>query len=133
MPPKKAQPSDLELQVLSVLWERGPSSVHEVRDDLPDGKKRAYTTVLAVLQDLERKRLVSHTRKGNANIYQPEVRRKEILGPMMKRLLRQVFSDRASEAVGYLITDETVDEAELAQIQKLIDRKRSEKKKENGP
>ena len=48
----RAEPSDLELQVLSVLWERGPSGVREVMEEIPDGKPRAYTTILTVLQVL---------------------------------------------------------------------------------
>ena len=51
-------PSNLELQALSVLWHDGPSTVSAVLETLPDGKDRAYTTVLSVLQSLERKKLV---------------------------------------------------------------------------
>ena len=51
------RPSDLELQVLAVLWRRGPSTAREVMEALPDGKHRAYTTVLSVMQVMEKKEL----------------------------------------------------------------------------
>jgi predicted transcriptional regulator len=57
---KTAHPSNLEFQVLSILWASTGSTVHEVWNQLPDGKPRAYTTVLAVLQKLEQK---GHVRK----------------------------------------------------------------------
>ena len=52
---KTAHPSPLELQVLSVLWEHGDCTVRTVLENLPDGRDRAYTTALSVLQTMERK------------------------------------------------------------------------------
>ncbi|MCA9092782.1 MAG: BlaI/MecI/CopY family transcriptional regulator, partial [Planctomycetaceae bacterium] len=64
MPPKKTppqknprgkKPSDLELQILHVLWQAGPSTVRDVLEKLPDQKKRAYTSVLSVMQVMQKK------------------------------------------------------------------------------
>ena len=58
--PKKTdsrQPSELELQVLNVLWEKTKGTVREVMEALPDGKQRAYTTVLSVMQLMEKKKI----------------------------------------------------------------------------
>ncbi len=52
---KNREPSRLEMQVLSVLWQRGASSVREVLAVMPDGKARAYTTILSVMQVMEKK------------------------------------------------------------------------------
>jgi predicted transcriptional regulator len=57
---KTAHPSNLEFQVLSIPWASTGSTVHEVWNQLPDGKPRACPTVLAVLQKLEQK---GHVRK----------------------------------------------------------------------
>ena len=67
----QSRPSQLELQALSVLYSLGPSTVAVIRDHLPDEKPRAYTTVLSVMQGLERKQLVKHTREGRLYIYKP--------------------------------------------------------------
>ena len=52
---KITKPSDLELQILSFLWEKGPSTAREVLEAIPDGKKRAYTSILSVMQVMEKK------------------------------------------------------------------------------
>src|SRR5689334_54774 len=87
---RRARPSELELQVLAVLWDRGPSSVRAVLEAMPDGKERAYTTILSVMQMLEKKGLVGHTQQGQANVYRPLARRDQVLRPLMKDLLRNV-------------------------------------------
>ncbi len=60
----RPRPSDAEVQILSVLWERGPLTVRELREAMPDGKGRAYTTVLSLVQIMEKKGLVGHTAQG---------------------------------------------------------------------
>ena len=88
---KTIRPSELELQVLAVLWERGPSSVRAVQEALPDGKDRAYTTVLSVMQVMEKKGLIGHSQQGQANVYHTLVKRGQVLRPMMRELIRNVF------------------------------------------
>jgi len=126
---RKAEPSDVELQVLSVLWERGPGTVHHVRDGMPDDKPRAYTTVLSILQSLERKKLVRHKRDGNANIYAAAVKRDHILAPLMKHLLRCVFSGKPSQAMQYLIDDPSVSRNDLDELRSLIDQHEKQNKR----
>ena len=67
---RPSHPSNLELQALSVIWHEGPSTVSTVHAALPDGKERAYTTVLSVMQSLERKKLVKRSSiEGRAHVY----------------------------------------------------------------
>jgi predicted transcriptional regulator len=53
------QPSELELQILGVLWDRGPSTVREIMEGLTDDKERSYTAVLSVVQTMQRKKMVA--------------------------------------------------------------------------
>lgn len=115
-----ASPSDLELQVLSILWERGPSTVHAVRDGLPDGKARAYTTVLTVMQNMEKKGLVTHSQQGQANVYRPLVKKRQVLRPLMKDLLNNIFGGSPAEALQCLLDSTKVDDEELAQIREIL-------------
>lgn len=119
-----ARPSELELQVLSVLWRKGPSSVRQVLEAMPDGKKRSYTTVLTVLQLLEGKRLVSHTNEGRAHVYRAAASRKQVLGPILRNLVARVFGGSATEAVQALLGESSVSEGELAQIQGVLEKAR---------
>jgi predicted transcriptional regulator len=128
MATSKAKPSELELQVLSVLWEHGPLPVRQVHELLRDGKTRAYTTVLTVLQVMEKKGLVSHTREGMANIYKPAVTQKQIVNPFMKDLLRNVFAGDASAVVQCLLDSSNPDSDELKEIRRVINEAAKEKK-----
>src|SRR5512135_3264596 len=100
---KTPRPSETELQILSLLWEHGPMPVREIREALPDGKNRAYTTVLTLVQIMEKKGLVNHTAQGQAHLYHPLVGRRQILRPLMRDLLRNVFGGRPAEAVQCLL------------------------------
>lgn len=124
----KGKPSELELQVLSILWEHGPLPVRKVNELLRDGKKRAYTTVLAVLQGMERKKLVDHSREGMANIYRPLVTQKQTVNPVMKDLLKNIFGGDTSAAVQCLLDSSNPDAAELREIRRLINEAAKEKK-----
>lgn len=126
MPPKTNQPSDLELQLLSVLWEQGPSTVREVLINLPDGKDRAYTTILTVMQNLEKKGLVMRTTKGTAHVYHPTESQKETLRPVMNNLLQNIFRGRVSSVMQHLLEDAEVSDAELNEIRDLIDRRQND-------
>ena len=117
---KPKEPSRLEMQVLSVLWERGPATVREVQDALPDGKTRAYTTVLTVLQVMEKKGLLTHISQGNTHVYRPATTRRQTLGPVLKNLVRQVFGGSPATAMQHLLAEHEVSADELARLKQLI-------------
>ena len=127
MPPKTNQPSDLELQLLSVLWEKGPSTVRELLSSLPDGKVRAYTTVLTVMQNLEKKGLVNRTSRGAAHVYHPTETQQTTLRPMLQSLIQNVFQGRVSNVMQHLLEDSNVPEEELDEIRQLIDQRKQGK------
>lgn len=109
------------MQVLSVLWEHGPLPVREALQRLPDGKKRAYTTVLSVMQVMEKKGLLDHRREGATHVYRPLVTRRQICRPLMRDLVRNVFGGSAAAAMQYLLSDAEVSDDELSEIRRLID------------
>ncbi len=115
------QPSNLEMQVLSVLWDNGPSTARQVLEAMPDGKKRAYTTVLSVLQMLEKKTLVTHDAQGNAHVYKPCVSKRKVLRPYLRDMVRNVFGGSPSEAMQFLLQETTVSDDEYNEIRKTVD------------
>ncbi len=114
------RPTDLELQVLSVLWDRGDSTVREVMQELPDGKQRAYTTVLTILQLMEKKGLVDHTRRGLAYVYRAKVKREKVVTPVVRTLLQNVFGGDPSAIVQSLLDCADVDTEQLQEIRRVI-------------
>ena len=113
-------PSDLELQVLSVLWETGRATVRQVLAAMPDGKKRAYTTMLSVLQVMEKKGLVTHDRRGLAHVYRPLVKRGQVLRALLRELTHNVFGGSPARVCQFLLTEMTVNEDEMAEIRRLV-------------
>jgi predicted transcriptional regulator len=110
------------MQVLSVLWQRGASTVREVMELMPDGKARAYTTILSVMQVMEKKGLLSHVTEGNTHVYQARVSRQQVTGPWLRGLVRQVFGGSAATALQSLLAEESVSREELDEIKEIIAR-----------
>jgi predicted transcriptional regulator len=119
---KKPQPSNLELQVLSVLWDHGPATAREVLEAMPDGKQRAYTTILSVMQVMEKKGLITHTSRGNTHVFKPTASRRQTLQPVLQGLVTNVFGGRVSSVLQHLLANENVDESELDEIRRLLDK-----------
>lgn len=97
-------PSDLEIQALSVLWSQGPSTVNTVIELFPDGKDRAYTTILSVLQSLEKKKLVKSSRDGRANIYSATKGCSAVMLPLMRELVQNAFAGSVGDAVSIILS-----------------------------
>jgi BlaI family penicillinase repressor len=111
--------TDRELDVMSVLWENGPSTVADVKDRLTD--PLAYTTVLTVLRILEEKGHVAHEEEGRAFRYRALVGRSEARVSALERLRRTLFDGSAELLVSHLVADRTLSEDELEGIRKLLD------------
>ena len=126
MPP--VRPSELESQILAVLWERGPSVVRDVQEALADGRQRAYTTVLTTLQIMEKKGLVTHDREGQANVYRPLVTREQVAQPVVQTLVRNLFGGDATRAVQALLDSSDLSAAELKEIRRMINEAARDKK-----
>ncbi len=121
---RTVQPSDLELQILGVLWRGGPMNVRQVLAAMPDGKRRAYTSILSVMQVMEKKGFLTHHTLGNTHVYRPTVARQHVLGGVLRRLVQNVFGGSSLAAVQHLIQDEGLSQEELHEIQRLLDARR---------
>ncbi|MEM0969617.1 MAG: BlaI/MecI/CopY family transcriptional regulator [Verrucomicrobiota bacterium] len=104
------------MQVLSVLWEKGESTVRQVLENLPDGRPRAYTTALSVLQTMERKGLVSRKTSAKAHVYKPKKTEKQILGPMMKELAGNIFGGSAGKMLNCALDSVRLTESEKKEV-----------------
>ena len=107
-----------ELDVISVLWDRGPSTVAEVRAAIEDDL--AYNTVLTVLRILEDKGYAAHTEEGRAHRYAPLVERAEAGGSALKRVTRRLFSGSPELVLTRLVEDEDLTEDELRRMRDLL-------------
>jgi predicted transcriptional regulator len=111
-------PTARELEILKVLWDRGPSSVRDVHQALREQGEAdlAYNTVQTLLRVMEAKQLVGHHAEGRTFIYSPRFSREE----SASRFLDRVFDGAASELMLTLIRAERVPATELERMHRLI-------------
>ena len=117
-----SHPSNLELQALSVLWHEGPSTVNVVHGALPDGRERAYTTVLSVMQSLERKKLVRRIRSGRAHTYEPAYSQEVIVRRATDDFITNAFGGRLGEAVLATLSAGSLTPEEKTNIERELQR-----------
>jgi predicted transcriptional regulator len=123
MPRPNPELGAAELDVLKVLWERGPSTVREVLDHLHARRRRvAYTTVLTMLSRLEQKGAVASDKSEQAYVYRPKVSRERVTATRLKALVQQLYDGAATPLVLQLMQSEKFTPEEIAQLQALIER-----------
>ena len=115
-------PTPAELEILRVLWRRGPSTVREVQDELHDERGSSYTTVLKMLQIMLDKRLVVREEAGKAHVYEARQSEDQAQQQMVRDLLDRLFGGAAQQLVMHALTSRKASPEELAEIRKLLDR-----------
>lgn len=109
---------------MEVLWDTQEATVHEVLGRLSGPKTLAYTSVLSCLQKLEKLGWVGHRAHDRMYFYRPSLTRAEAGGGSLKRLLAGIFRGNRLRMFQQLLDDSLTAE-ELAELQRLIDRKRT--------
>lgn len=110
-----------ELDIMTVLWERGPSTVAEVQETLSD--ELAYTTVLTLLRVLEEKGHVTHTTEGRAHRYAPLVERQAAGRSALQRIRESLFGGSPELLLTRLVEDTDLTEDELRRMRDLLQRR----------
>jgi len=116
----KAQLTRLELQMMQVLWENGPSTVQMVQENL-SGERLAYTTVQTMLNILQRKGKVKRKLLGKAYEYRPVLSRDKALREAASDMLDRVFGGSVETLLMSLVKSNQLDADKLARVQKLIE------------
>jgi len=126
--PVPEHPTQLELEILKVLWEEAPLPVREVRARLDQqaGRPLAHSTVITMLNIMVRKGFLRRKKQGNLFLFSPKVEKENVAGGMMGDLLSRVFDGSASAMMMNLIETADIDANELTELRKLIARKAKE-------
>ena len=115
------RPTDAELEILAVLWCRGPSTVREVHEEICRRKPAQYSTVLKFLQIMAEKGLVRRDEKQRAHIYQAAQSREWTQRRLAGDLLQRAFGGSAKHLMMGALSARKATKEELAQIRKLLD------------
>lgn len=116
--------TDREADVMQVLWDRGPSVVTEVRENLED--PLAYTTVLTVLRTLEIKGYVRHTAEGRVHRYFAAVRQQAAQRSALRHLASKLFSGSAELLFFHLVSDNKLTPAQISRMRRILQTKKAE-------
>jgi predicted transcriptional regulator len=119
--PTAPRPTDAELAILRVLWERGPSTVRQVHESLSPERPTAYTTALKMLQIMTEKGLVRRDESDRTHIYQARLTEDQTQRQLVRDLLDRAFGGSASKLVMQALATRRASAEELSEIRKLID------------
>ncbi len=114
------RPTDTELAILRVLWERGPSTVRQVHDALAGARDTGYTTTLKLMQIMAEKGLVTRDERARTHVYAARASRDETQRQLVSDLVDRAFGGSAAALVMQALSAHQTSPNELAEIQQLI-------------
>ncbi len=115
------KPTASELEILRVLWARGPSTVREVYQELRERKSLGYTTVLKLLQIMTAKGSVRRNEEQRAHVYQACQPATETKRQLVGDVLQRVFEGSASELMIHALEGRRTSKKELDELRRLLD------------
>ena len=122
------RPTDAELAILSVLWERGPSTVRDVHDALSSTQATGYTTVLKLMQIMTEKGLVVRDESQRAHIYEARSSEQKTQRQLLTDLVERAFGGSPAKLVMQALSDRRTSTDDLNAIRDLLDRLEGETK-----
>lgn len=114
-------PTDAELAILAVLWQRGACTVREVHESLSDTRETGYTTVLKLMQIMAEKGLVRRDERQRAHVYEARLAQEQTQRQLVGDLLERAFDGSAMNLVMQALHTKKASAAELSQIRNLLD------------
>ena len=117
----RPRPTDSELAILTILWERGPATVRQVHEALADERDTGYTTTLKLMQIMADKGLVSRNESARTHVYTAMASEEQTQRQLVKDLVDRAFGGSAAALVLQALNAEGATPAELREIRKLID------------
>ena len=115
------KPTASELEILRVLWTRGPSTVREVHEALREQKSLGYTTVLKLLQIMTAKGTVRRNEDQRAHVYEACQPATETKRQLVDDVLKRVFAGSASELMIHALEGRQTSKEELEELRRLLD------------
>ena len=115
------RPTEAELAILRVLWDRGPSTVREMTEALQDERGTGYTTALKLLQIMTDKGLVQRDESSRAHAYEAVASAETTQRQLVRDLLDRAFGGSARQLVLQALSAKRASRQELAEIRRLLD------------
>src|SRR5436190_19949751 len=123
--PPAPRPTDAELAILRILWDRGPSTVRQVHEILGRDRQAAYTTALKLLQIMTEKGLVERDERDRTHIYRARLGEEQTQRQLVRDLVDRAFGGSAMKLVVQALASKRASAEELRDIRKAIDEARN--------
>lgn len=124
---KHLKPTESELEILQVLWDEKAATVRTVHEALSKTKESGYTTTLKLMQIMFEKGLVTRNDSSKTHIYQPAVSREKTQKQFLNKMIDTLFAGSSANLVMQALGGHDASEAELQQIQDLINQLKKDK------
>jgi len=118
----KKKPTEAELEILSVLWSKGPSTVRTIHELLAKHRDVFYTTTLKTMQLMTDKGLLTRNTKQRSHVYQANIKQKQVAKSILDKLVNTVFSGSTSQLIVSALGQGTPSKEELKEIKLLIEK-----------
>ena len=120
--PKYIKPTESELEILQILWQRGLATVREVHEELSKTKDVGYTTTLKLMKIMHEKVIVKRDESVRTHVYQAAVNKEKTQKHLLSKMIDSLFGGSSTQLVLQALGNEQkVSEEELNQIQNLLD------------
>jgi predicted transcriptional regulator len=112
--------TEAELRIMNALWQKGPATVQQVLDSLPEKPALAYNSVLTTIRILEKKGYVGHLKDGRAHVYQPLVDQHEASRSEIRHLVSRFFKNSHEALLLNILRDDEINEAEVKRLRAML-------------
>jgi len=119
--PKQENPTPAEFEILEVMWDQGPSTVRQVMTELNKQRRRAYTTIMTLMNSMADKGILAQKQQGRAFVYEAKINQGKLQTRMLNDLIGKVFDGSASALVNKILSEGQADEDELEEIRQAIE------------
>lgn len=123
-PRQLPRPTEGELELLRILWEKGPATVRDLHLEISNNRPLGYTSVLKLLQIMNEKGLVEREEAGKAHVYRATTSQGETQTQLLRDMSERLFSGSAARLAMHALAMEPVDNQELEELRNLIEQKR---------
>ena len=118
---KPGRPTESEMEILQVLWEKGPSTVREVHDVLTETKDSGYTTTLKLMQIMNDKGMLSRNDEAKTHIYSALIKKESVQKQVVGNMIKGLFKGSSAKLVMHALGNHRASSEEISEIKKYLD------------
>lgn len=116
---KSSTLTELELEIMKVVWDHDTVTVRDVYETLLKRRKVAYTTVMTMMKILEQKKYLKKNQADRAHVYRPAQPRRQVVGAMVRDFVNRVFNGSAEPLLVHLVEEHNLSKEDLEEIARI--------------